>query len=904
VTRRRSSATQAPGGTVARWPLVGRDTELARILEVAPAAGTPTEPATGDPAASAVLLIGPAGVGKTRLAEECLSRLSPVRAGGRGPRTLRVRATRAAAALPLGALAPLLPRLDVPDAMLLPAARQALLGTGTGARVLLLVDDAQHLDPVSAALVHQLVSARQVFALLTVRAGESLPDALDALWKDEQALRIELDRLTDDAIEMLTQELLPGSVDLFTCRELSRLAAGNPLALREIIAHARSTGTLRQQPGRGWTVPGRIAAPRHLLDVIARRVGELPAEQREALRLVALAEPIGRPLAAKLTGPEPLDALERAGLITVDINGLRHNLRLAHPLFGEAATQDLATTDRQALTAQLADTLRDTGMRRLDDIVRVADWRLTAGDIGGPELMLSAARRSLALHDLRSVVRFASAGRAVGGGPTAAFLLGYAQARTGEFAEAERNLAAGMAAADLPPQLAAMIGIARSDNLFSGIGDWPAADEVIQQTVTRLAESPYRTEVCAHRARLLWLHGEAEAAFDTIAPLTEQPGSRAWVLGSVLLGVSLPWAGRPLEALAVAGRAQPVHEELWRREMVQFSPLTHDLGRLFALLFGGRLDEAAGLATHLWSDASRTDQIPDLGLLAMLTGFVAKEQGKLVTARHWLGRSVEIFERGSPAKLRWPLSILVETEVEAGSMDRARQAADRLHGLRDGPVRNTDGMEEIFLASLAAAEGAIPEAERRLVAVADRFHASARRTIAVYAIHALTRIGRAKSAAGFVAALRPQVEPGLLSIRLDFADAATASDPAALAAAGQAFQAAGAHLFAAEAWSEAGRCYVRRGERRQATGVLREARGSLDRCEAARTTLLLTTDPAGDALTAREREIAVLAANGLSNKEIGEQLFLSQRTVENHLQRGYRKLGITRRDEIGRALAP
>ncbi|MDE0802176.1 MAG: helix-turn-helix transcriptional regulator [Acidimicrobiales bacterium] len=56
------------------------------------------------------------------------------------------------------------------------------------------------------------------------------------------------------------------------------------------------------------------------------------------------------------------------------------------------------------------------------------------------------------------------------------------------------------------------------------------------------------------------------------------------------------------------------------------------------------------------------------------------------------------------------------------------------------------------------------------------------------------------------------------------------------------------------------------------------------------------------ALTRREREVAALAANGLTGPEIAGQLFLSVRTVNNHLQRAYQKLGIESRAGLADAL--
>ncbi|HEY4376153.1 MAG TPA: helix-turn-helix transcriptional regulator, partial [Acidimicrobiales bacterium] len=73
------------------------------------------------------------------------------------------------------------------------------------------------------------------------------------------------------------------------------------------------------------------------------------------------------------------------------------------------------------------------------------------------------------------------------------------------------------------------------------------------------------------------------------------------------------------------------------------------------------------------------------------------------------------------------------------------------------------------------------------------------------------------------------------------------------------------------------------------------------RCEGAATP---GTRAAGStlALTARQREIAVLAAQGLGNAEIGARLDLSVRTVANHLQRVYEQAGVRRRQDLAVAL--
>ena len=56
-------------------------------------------------------------------------------------------------------------------------------------------------------------------------------------------------------------------------------------------------------------------------------------------------------------------------------------------------------------------------------------------------------------------------------------------------------------------------------------------------------------------------------------------------------------------------------------------------------------------------------------------------------------------------------------------------------------------------------------------------------------------------------------------------------------------------------------------------------------------------------LTPREREIALLAAGGASSPQIAEKLVISVRTVDNHLQNAYRKLGVRRRQDLPRVLS-
>jgi len=62
--------------------------------------------------------------------------------------------------------------------------------------------------------------------------------------------------------------------------------------------------------------------------------------------------------------------------------------------------------------------------------------------------------------------------------------------------------------------------------------------------------------------------------------------------------------------------------------------------------------------------------------------------------------------------------------------------------------------------------------------------------------------------------------------------------------------------------------------------------------------------PTRRALTPAEERVAVLVADGKTNREVAAALFLSERTVEGHLSRVFAKLGVRSRSELGRAVAP
>jgi DNA-binding CsgD family transcriptional regulator len=108
-------------------------------------------------------------------------------------------------------------------------------------------------------------------------------------------------------------------------------------------------------------------------------------------------------------------------------------------------------------------------------------------------------------------------------------------------------------------------------------------------------------------------------------------------------------------------------------------------------------------------------------------------------------------------------------------------------------------------------------------------------------------------------------------------------------------------LLAAEAAADAAEAFSRAGDQRAAANARRRPSALAAACEGAATPGLIHT--AGPVpLSRREREIVMLAATGMASKDIAQRLYLSVRTVNNHLQHAYTKLGVTSRDGLTQAL--
>src|SRR5829696_1514715 len=430
------------------WRLVGRRVELAAVAA-----------ALADRNTSGVLFMGEGGVGKTRLAEECL------RIGvDAGYSTARVTATRGAADIPLGALAPLFPELGDKAVNLMSAARAAVAERAGESQLLLMVDDAHLLDNVSAALLLDMARDRQVFVIATLRADEAIPDAIAELGRDGYATRIDVSPLAPVEVDALAEAIVGGPLDVAAAMRFRRLSGGNALAMRELVLASLEAGNLTEVDGI-WHLYGAPSVPPRLAELIGARLANLHDDERRALELLALGEPLTPDVLFDLVAPNTIERLAERQLVAYRREGDVDEVWLSHPLHGDVLRERMPSMRRRRWIGDLAGALETATAPRPGDELRRAVWRLELGDARDEALLLRAARRAFVVMDLERTVLLARAAWSCRTSPTAGHLMGHALCHLGRHDEAEAVLAAAEPLAESDEQLV-LITMARTENLF------------------------------------------------------------------------------------------------------------------------------------------------------------------------------------------------------------------------------------------------------------------------------------------------------------------------------------------------------------------------------------------------------------------------------------------------------
>ena len=762
--------------------------------------------------------------------------------------------------------------------------------------MLLSVDDAHLLDDHSAALVLQLAMSMPSFVVATIRTGERVPDPVVALWKDGLAERVEVGRLDDAAITALAAQVLGGPVEPGLARAIVARADGNALVARELCLAGRDSGVVALDDGR-WGLIGDLRVSPRLVELVRGRVDDLSDVERQAVDVVAHGEPLALRIARDLATPDALLALERRGTIVLREDGRRREVWLSHPIYAEVVRAMTGPMLAAAVKGRLAMATGATGMRRRSDLLRVATWQLEAGD-GDAALLMRAATETYNAGDMIGTARLAAGSWDVQPTAHAGLLLGTALGYSGRYEESDAIFAAaaGLAGDDATRARVAMVHAAI---LSAGLGQPEAAIELLAEAEGAVEGDTERSILQAQRAHLLALSGDVVGTLALTEPLlarfTDGPILVTAAMASIL---AQQRAGTYVAIIALAERALPETRRLWGLGQVSIPSEMLELQAFGARISMGELDAPPPATSSGPIASSPALNRPVAILTALHLAAMELGRGRPRTAATIIDAvgavQADLLGASAVAWLASCHALLGEADLATATLWRARSW--RRPGTIFDPYAEVAEMWTLVAAGEPAAARQLAEASLASAIDAHRWGQ------ALDVAHTLARIGGIGAAHAALARIEGQVDGTLADVRRLHIEALAADDADGLEAASEAFAGTGAMLEAAEAAADAARAARRAGDPRRGTRLAHRALELASLCEGARTPALVMPAEELTPLSRRELEIAELAAGGLSSEEIAGRLFLSVRTVDNHLQHVYQKLGIGSRAELRAAL--
>ena len=898
--------------------LVGRHAErdaLVRLLEGTREGGT------------ALVLRGGAGVGRSALLAD-----AGRAAAAAGMRVLLARGVAGEARLPLAALhqllAPLLGSTDrlpapqrevlrsafaggdgtAPSPLRIGTAALDLLVSAAAARPVLAVADDLHRFDRESAQVMLFLARRLSAAPVVLLAGglDGWPDGLGGADVDE----LRLEGLAAPDAERLLHLTAP-HLDGPARRRVLRWATGNPLALIEL---PRTVHLAESVPGRHLT-----PLTERLERAFAGRLHDLPGPTRTLL-LAAAMHPAGRlgEVAAAAAVVDPavtLDALPPAvdaALVTV----AGTTVRFRHPLVRAAVYQAAPAHERMAMHGALA--------ARPARSPEQAVWHRVAAS-AGPDAELAGELQSLAARYVRR-------------GELEAAVTALEQ--SADLTAEERRR--GRRLLDAASTALHLGRTAQVDQLLRQTDDLLLAPaEVRRRRLLRWATQPpapgdpagLQQVVLAARRSAADGDWDTAVALLLVAARAEAFGGRGESSGT-----------RILEALDDIGDRADDPRCLLVRAIASPLRSSADVIRTAVCAPSRELDAdgTAMVATAaMWvhaPDAARP--LLDAAEEGLRRGGDLMQLSHVLVMRAWAGFFLGDWDQGLVDAVEGAqLSRETEQLTGAATLDVLGAAVAALRGDRDGFERTVTGAEQVGVRAGAAVVLNLVLLARALVCMADGAHATAyqhllraydredpayHRTYGyawlTYLAEAALHCGQAASARAVLDAVEPELgqsDAAQLDHALRYARAVLADDDEAEPLFEKALSAdLGSWPLDSARLQLAWGMWLRRRRRpAESRAPLRRARDAFDAVGAlawaaqARRELRaagersLEEDRHDGSLTAQELQIARLAALGLTNREIGQRIFASHRTVASHMYRIFPKLGITSRRQLHQVLS-
>lgn len=839
---------------------------------------------------SGVLVCGPTGVGKSRLVREVLTS-----AAARGWQTRWTAGTSSAQAVPLGAFTAWAPAGVGDTVALLRGVLDALTAPAAPAPALIGIDDIDLFDDLSAFVVHQIVQQRLAKVAITVRAGDTIPAAVQEIFKAGEFDRLELAPMSPDDTAALVSAALDGRVDASTARQLWELTRGNAFYLQHLVEQSVADGGLVFEGGC-WRWSGDPAVPPGLADLIESRIGALPEQVGDVVDVLSVGEPLDLPVLARITDMAAIEEAESRGLITLEPAGGAIEARVAHPLYGQVRRRRAPRSRLRRLRGLVAAELAT--VPECDDVrvvVRRATLALDSDRAADPELLVRAAHGAVWLGDLQLADRIAAAAERAGAGLEPELVRGHALSWLGHGEDAEAVLA-GIDTAGLSDRDRARLAFLRASNMLWVLADPARAKEIIDDA-SGVTAAEARTYIDAFLTVFWFARDRPAEALLTAGNLALRDipvvgAELAWALAHIAAD-----AGHTADAVAVAeaGYAVAAHS-LDAPHMIFNIADAH----VSALLFAGRVSEARDVADRMRRQAASLPGVAPL-LGAAVAGRAALGAGDLVNACRLLEQAVEGLSGPHPVGWGYRYRIPYATALAVrGLTEEALAALAPLAETRRG-FRLLDYERSLAEAWISAGQGAVSEAVCSLQATAVRCREAGRFAEEVMVLQIATQFGD-KTAAQRLGELADVVEGPRVGLATRFAAAVHDDDAAELATLADEFERMGDRVGAVDAAAHAARAYRRRDRKGSALGCSARADALADACGGVRTVALRQSSE-NVPLTERETEIAMLIGQGLTNRAVAERLTLSVRTVESHIYRAMAKTGTAGRDELA-ALFP
>lgn len=801
------------------------------------------------------------------------------------------------------------------------------------APVAIVVDDLQWADSGTMMALHAVtrrLDALPVAMLLGRRplldrsAGAAAVTPLD----HARTTRLLLGPLDDDALRAVVRDVAGGEPGDRLLRQ-ARATGGHPLFVLELLSVLDSEGALRQLDGR--VEVDSISPPPSLHLTLLRHLSFLGSAAFELLRLASVLGPsfdvrelaavTGRPAADLVTA---LDELLRSGLLRDDGNRLRFH----HDLVREAVYTDIASAVRVALHADAWRALAAADMPSLTIARHVSiaarrgdaeavDWlRRAAREVvsrdpastaellrQAADLTLDDAVREGILTELAEVLAFA--GDLIDAESLARSLL---DAGAGGGGRVHLALVQALFARGRWTEVVAAVDRAREDRAIDdGLRGRLLAESALARIWTGDAAGARRDaeeavelgRASGDNAALSFGYGHlsvlaAQAArFEEAIELAERGVAEAAGLRDahrrhphIALGMALFGAGRLEEAKASLEEGRSLGERTGTR---WDQPLYHAMLALPKLSLGEWDDAVAdaesslALADELGSGAGRVTAWSVISLVAAHRGDASRAAEGVAAANRVVN------EMGPQWGMLWFGQAAVLVRELSGDHKSAADLLDFIWGesVASGVVEG-----QLAIAADLARSLVTRDDRKRLAEVAEEMT----RVLG----HTAAPLPRAVALT--VEGLAMQDEARLREATDTLRSAGHLPEVAAvLVDTAELLAAKGRPRPAQESLDAALEMYERLGARHDASAVAaRLRRAGLrppKRTAPARATF------GWEALTKTELSVVRLAAQGLTNPEIGERLFISRRTVQTHLSHVFTKLGMSSRVELAAAAA-